>query len=109
MVNAAAESSFFLSHIWLIPLFPLCGAALMLLFGRTLDPQPAWGHHDHAHTHDEHSATGGKNVINLICPGMIAIAFLFSLMAVLDLAKLAPEERSAEVILFQWITGSGAF
>src|SRR6185436_17367235 len=25
------------------------------------------------------------------------------------LAKLAPEERSAEVILFQWITGSGAF
>ena len=109
MVNAAAESSFFLSHIWLIPLFPLCGAVLMLLFGRTLDPQPAWGHHDHAHTHDEHSASGGKTLIGLICPGMIAIAFLFSLLAVLDLAKLAPEERSAEVILFQWIAGSGVF
>jgi len=31
----------FLDLIWLIPLFPLCGALLMLLFGRLLDPQPA--------------------------------------------------------------------
>ena len=30
----------FLDQIWLIPLFPLCGAALMLLFGKLLDPQP---------------------------------------------------------------------
>jgi NADH-quinone oxidoreductase subunit L len=110
MVNAAAESSFFLSYIWLIPLFPLCGAALMLLFGRTLDPQPAWGHDAHGHGgHGEHHGGGGKKLISLICPGMIGIAFLFSLLAVLDLAKLAPEERSAEVILFQWIAGSGVF
>ena len=33
----------FLDYIWLIPLFPLCGAALMLLFGKKLDPQPASG------------------------------------------------------------------
>ena len=30
----------FLDQIWLIPLFPLFGAALMLLFGKLLDPQP---------------------------------------------------------------------
>ena len=31
----------FLDLIWLIPLFPLCGAAIMLLIGRKLDPQAA--------------------------------------------------------------------
>ena len=31
----------FLDQIWLIPLFPLFGAALMLLVGKLLDPQPA--------------------------------------------------------------------
>ena len=30
----------FLDLIWLIPLFPLSGAVLMLLFGKLLDPQP---------------------------------------------------------------------
>src|SRR5438552_2697423 len=58
----------FLDYIWLIPLFPLCGAALMLLFGRKLDPQPpstvavAPGvehvhdeHDHHGHSHDGHS------------------------------------------------------
>jgi NADH-quinone oxidoreductase subunit L len=30
----------FLDQIWLIPLFPLFGAALMLFFGKKLDPQP---------------------------------------------------------------------
>ena len=51
----------FLDLIWLIPLFPLCGAGLMLLFGKMLDPQPpstvavAEGvepvHDDHGHGH----------------------------------------------------------
>jgi NADH-quinone oxidoreductase subunit L len=112
MVNAAAASSFFLSNIWLIPLFPLFGAFLMLLFGRKLDPQPAWGHQADAHGHgghEEHHGGGGKKLISLICPGMVGIAFLFSLLAVLDLAKLEPAQRSAEVILFQWIPGSGVF
>jgi len=78
----------FLDQIWLIPLFPLLGAALMFFFGRKLDPQPvssvavapgvepiydehdAHGHdhshdhghshdHDHGHTHDhDHDAHG---------------------------------------------------
>jgi NADH-quinone oxidoreductase subunit L len=57
----------FLDQIWLIPLFPLFGAALMLLFGKKLDPQPKstvavapgvepiyeHGHdHGHGHSHD---------------------------------------------------------
>src|SRR5262249_52854274 len=54
----------FLDLIWLIPLFPLCGAGLMLLFGKLLDPQPpstvavaegvehVHDEHGHGHTHD---------------------------------------------------------
>jgi NADH-quinone oxidoreductase subunit L len=54
----------FLDLIWLIPLFPLCGAALMLLVGKKLDPQPAsdvavapgvepiYDEHGHGHSHD---------------------------------------------------------
>ena len=57
----------FLETIWLIPLFPLLGAALMLIFGKILDPQPMsavavapgvepifeHGHdHGHSHSHD---------------------------------------------------------
>src|SRR4051794_22834648 len=55
----------FLDHIWLIPLFPLLGATLMLLIGSRLDPQPesevavAPGvepvHDDHGHSHNGHT------------------------------------------------------
>src|SRR2546425_10693894 len=54
----------FLDHIWLIPLFPLFGAALMLLIGKKLDPQPA---SEVAvapgveHVHDEHDHHGHSN------------------------------------------------
>src|ERR1022692_4870084 len=40
-LESCPTMNFFLDLIWLIPLFPLCGALLMLLFGRLLDPQPA--------------------------------------------------------------------
>src|SRR5579872_3649752 len=107
----------FLDYIWLIPLFPLCGAALMLLIGKKLDPQPAstvavapgvepvhdehdhHGHsndhshdhdHGHSHSHDDHAhghdhAHGSplKKLINLICPGMVLLSFIFSLGAVI--------------------------
>jgi NADH-quinone oxidoreductase subunit L len=64
----------FLDLIWLIPLFPLAGALLMLLIGKRLDPQPASAvavvpgvepvyehghehpHHGHDHTHDHGDA-----------------------------------------------------
>jgi NADH-quinone oxidoreductase subunit L len=70
----------FLDLIWLIPLFPLFGAALMLLVGSKLDPQPpsdvavapgvepiyehGHGHehvpgqgHTHEHPHEDHGHT----------------------------------------------------
>src|SRR5262245_10454567 len=75
----------FLDSIWLIPLFPLGGAALMLLFGMMFDPQRpsdvacaagvepvdehghGHGHshsHGHAHSHDhehDHSHDHGHD------------------------------------------------
>src|SRR2546425_564586 len=54
----------FLDQIWLIPLFPLLGAAAMLLLGKKFDPQPpselavapglehTHDEHDHGHSHD---------------------------------------------------------
>ena len=97
----------FLETIWLIPLFPLFGAALMLAFGKMLDPQPksdvavapgvepifehGHGHdhthdhgHDQGHSHDhghEHGDRPGglsyRFLVDLICPGMILLSFLF--------------------------------
>src|SRR6266404_5053821 len=67
----------FLDYIWLIPLFPLFGAAMMLLFGRKLDPQPPsevavapgvehvhdeHDHHGHSHSHSHsHSHDHGHD------------------------------------------------
>ena len=133
----------FLDNIWLIPLFPLLGAALMLLFGKKLDPQPTsevavapgvepifeHGHdhgagdhqHDHTHTHDHshghdhghshdhghdahgHSHSPLKFLINLICPGMILLSFIFSAGAVRQLSQLP--ERVHEVVKFTWLAG----
>src|SRR5438093_8572517 len=83
-------SGAFLPNIWLIPLFPLFGALLMLLFGRRLDPQGGHGH-------------GHRAVISVLCPGMVLVAFLFSVGAVLELAGREPAQRTAEVIVFQWL------
>ena len=75
----------FLDLIWLIPLFPLAGAVLMLLVGKLLDPQPpsdvavAPGveqsgacapHANHAHHHPGPL----QNLIRLICPGMVLVS-----------------------------------
>src|SRR5205085_6216922 len=47
---------FFLDHIWIIPLLPLLGAAVMFCFGRGSRPRPAFaGTHD---AHDVHDAAG---------------------------------------------------
>src|SRR6476660_1464687 len=61
----------FLDQIWLIPLFPLFGAALMLLIGSKLDPQPvsevalAPGvepvEDDHGHSHNGHTHSHGHD------------------------------------------------
>ena len=86
----------FLDNIWLIPMFPLCGALLMLLFGRRLDPQGA-------HGDDAHEPPAGKKLISLLCPGMILIAFLFSLGAIIELTGV--EGRTHEVVVFTWLAG----
>jgi NADH-quinone oxidoreductase subunit L len=111
----------FLDYIWLIPLFPLFGAVMMLLIGRKLDPQPpsavalapgvehthdehdhAHGHsHDHGHAHHHPPAT--RAVISLLCPGMVLLSFLFSLGAVWQLA--AKPERVHQIIQFTWLAG----
>ena len=114
----------FLDQIWLIPLFPLLGAALMLLLGKKLDPQPAsevaiapgvepvddghGGHvhahgHEHNHDHGHHHSSPLKKLINIICPGMVLLSFIFSVGAVWQLAQ--QNNRVHEIIQFTWIAG----
>jgi NADH-quinone oxidoreductase subunit L len=117
--------NFFLDLIWLIPLFPLCGALLMLLFGRLLDPQPAsdvavapgvehthgehdhdHGHgdsHSHDHSHHHHHGSPLKVLVSLICPGMVLISFLLSVGAVWELTDKPGRVR--ELIQFTWLAG----
>ena len=57
---------YFLDHIWLIPLFPLAGAALMLFFGRRLS----------------NSAVSG------ICVGSVGVSFIYALGAFFQLLAL---------------------
>jgi NADH-quinone oxidoreductase subunit L len=121
----------FLDLIWLIPLFPLAGALLMLLFGKMLDPQPAsdvavaagvehihdeldhhhdhglsHSHdhgHDHGHAHDRHHHSPLKVLVSLICPGMVLISFLLSVGAVWQLTD--KPGRVFELVKFTWLAG----
>ena len=119
----------FLDLIWLIPLFPLAGALLMLLFGKLLDPQPPSdvavapgvehvhdehdhhnGHnhphshgHDHDHDHEHHHAPPLRWLINMICPGMVFISLVLSAGAVWQLAQKT--ERVHEVVQYTWLAG----
>jgi len=118
----------FLDYIWLIPLFPLFGAAAMLLFGRKLDPQPpsevaaAPGlehthdehdhHHGHTHEHAHEHATGHEHahghgalrtLVSLLCPGTVLLSFIFSAGAVIELSRSS--ERMHQVVQFTWLAG----
>jgi len=74
---------YFLTHLWLIPLFPLISAALMLFFGRHVS----------------------KQAVNLFCVGSVFLSFLHALGAVLTLwFAYAPDARFYQQILFQWVT-----
>jgi len=100
----------FLDQIWLIPLFPLFGALLMLLAGKRLDPQPPSdvavapgvepAHHDHGHAH-QHSPF--KFLVSLVCPGMVLLSFIFSVGAIWQLSQTA--ERVHQVVQFTWLAG----
>ncbi len=74
-------SEFFLAHIWLIPLFPLAGAALMLFFGRRL---PNVG-------------------VNAVCVGSVFLSMVFAFGAIVQLIARPVGQRVVEVVLFDWV------
>jgi NADH-quinone oxidoreductase subunit L len=100
----------FLDQIWLIPLFPLFGALLMLLAGKLLDPQPVSDvavapgvkpvddHHGHAHQHSPL-----RFLVSLLCPGMVLLSFIFSVGAVWQLSQTAG--RVHQLVQFTWLAG----
>src|SRR3984957_5347531 len=74
-------SEYFLSHIWLIPLFPFAGAALMFFFGRRLP----------------------NSAVNLICCGSVFLAMVHAFGAIIALLGLPVDQRTVEVVLFDWV------
>ncbi len=75
-------TGYFLDHLWMIPLFPLATAALMLFFGKRLP----------------------NSGISVLCVGSVGLSFLFALGAVFQLLAVAPEHRVAQEIMFEWLT-----
>ena len=84
-------SGYFLEHIWLIPLFPLATAAMMLLFGRRLK----------------------NDTVSALCVGSVFLSFVFAVGAMLQLLAADPGHRVFQKILFEWVpagpmhTGAG--
>src|ERR1700693_1049151 len=83
---------FFLSHIWLIPLLPAFGAAIMFFFGRRLQ----------------------KASVSAVCVGTIVLAFLMACGAVLQYSAWSstPENfhKPYQTILYTWLgTDTGHF
>src|SRR5215831_15624802 len=74
-------TGYFLEHLWLIPLFPLVTAALMLLVGRRLP----------------------HSVVSVFCVGSVGMSFAYALGAVAQLLSVGPENRVAQHILFEWL------
>ena len=73
---------FFLNHIYLIPLFPAFGAAIMFFFGRRLQ----------------------KTTVDAVCVGAVVIAFLFACFTVVEYTHFAhgtgqPFER----FIYTWL------
>jgi NADH-quinone oxidoreductase subunit L len=79
---------FFLSHIWLIPLLPAFGAAIMFFFGRKLQ----------------------KATVSAVCVGTIVLAFVMACGAVWQYSAWSstPENlhKPYQTILYTWL-GSG--
>src|SRR6202166_4650334 len=74
-------TEYFLAHIWLIPLFPLAGAALMLFVGRRL-PNAA---------------------VNVVCVGSVFLAMCFAFGAIWQLVSRPASERVVSYNLFDWV------
>jgi len=86
-------TEYFLAHIWLIPLFPLVGAALMLFIGKRL---PNAG-------------------VNVICVGSVFLSMCYAFGAIWQLIARPVGERMVSYNLFDWVpagamhTDGGAF
>src|SRR5258708_326947 len=76
---------FFLNHIWLIPLFPAFGAAMMFFFGRRMR----------------------KAAVDAVCVGALVVAFLFACGAAWQYTQFAHGTgQPFEKVLYTWL-GSG--
>src|SRR6184192_951737 len=75
-------TGYFLDHLWLIPLFPLATAALMLLFGKRLP----------------------NSGVSVLCVSSVGLSFLYALGAVFQLLAAEPEHRFFQKVLFEWLT-----
>jgi NADH-quinone oxidoreductase subunit L len=75
-------TGYFLDHLWMIPLFPLATAALMLFVGKRLP----------------------KAGVDVLCVGSVGLSFIYALGAVLQLLAADPEYRVAQQIMFEWLT-----
>src|SRR5271154_97159 len=75
------NAPYFLEHIWLIPLFPLLTAAVMLFYGRRL----------------------ANNIVSYLCAGSVFVSFIFSLGAFFQLVARPEGERFFAKMLFQWL------
>ncbi|HUA16636.1 MAG TPA: NADH-quinone oxidoreductase subunit L [Verrucomicrobiae bacterium] len=73
----------FLDHIWMIPLLPACGAAMMFFFGRRLQ----------------------KSAVSAVCVGAVVLAFLFACGAVLQYTTWAAahDHSPYEKIVYTWL------
>jgi NADH-quinone oxidoreductase subunit L len=73
----------FLDHIYLIPLLPAIGAAIMFFFGRSLK----------------------KQTVNAVCVGAVALAFVIACGAVLQYTNWADanHHQPYEKILYTWL------
>ncbi len=73
----------FLSHIWLIPLLPALGAATMFFFGRKAP----------------------KSTVNIVCVGVVVLAFVMACGAVWQYTDYAHDTpgKPYQTILFTWL------
>ena len=73
---------FFLENIWLIPLLPAFGAALMFFFGKKLQ----------------------KQTVSAVCVGAVALAFVMSLRRGLAIHRMAYSGgQPFEKVMYTWL------
>src|SRR5260370_35045347 len=74
-------AEYFLAHIWLIPLFPLAGAAVMLLVGRRLP----------------------NSAVSVVCVGSVFVSMCYAFGAIWQLIGRPTAERLVRLNLFGWV------